>query len=156
MCTSTDDCFCHEQVRQSRSPNSLVSPSGGAPPPDIASKSSVSRRLRARGRVAEQDLLEGVGAEAEAERLERDHLVGRDVAEVDLGPEVLDEPGLRGLRRRLEDQVVDVDLVDDLVDEAGAHLAVGRKMPAVPPSRPSVITFQAPASSSSLIHSTHW
>ena len=27
-------------------------------------------------------------------------------------------------------------------------------MPAVPPSRPSVITFQAPASSSSLIHST--
>ena len=31
-----------------------------------------------------------------------------------------------------------------------------RKMPAVPPSRASVITFQAPASSSSLIHSTHW
>ena len=29
-------------------------------------------------------------------------------------------------------------------------------MPAVPPSRASVITFQAPASSSSLIHSTHW
>ena len=31
-----------------------------------------------------------------------------------------------------------------------------RKMPAVPPSRASVITFQEPASSSSLIHSTHW
>ena len=31
-----------------------------------------------------------------------------------------------------------------------------RKIPAVPPSRPSVITFQAPASSSSLIHATHW
>ena len=31
-----------------------------------------------------------------------------------------------------------------------------RKIPAVPPSRPSVITFQAPAASSSLIHSTHW
>src|SRR5438105_1622016 len=29
-------------------------------------------------------------------------------------------------------------------------------MPAVPPSRPSVITFHAPASSSALIHSTHW
>ena len=26
MCTSTDDCFCHEQVRQSASPNSLVRP----------------------------------------------------------------------------------------------------------------------------------
>ena len=31
-----------------------------------------------------------------------------------------------------------------------------RKIPAVPPSRPSVITFQEPAASSSLIHSTHW
>ena len=31
-----------------------------------------------------------------------------------------------------------------------------RKIPAVPPSRPSVITFQAPASSSSLIQATHW
>ena len=36
--------------------------------------------------------------------------------------------------------------------EPGAHLAGRRKMPAVPPSRASVITFQAPASSSSLIH----
>jgi hypothetical protein len=36
---------------------------------------------------------------------------------------VLDEPRLGGLRRRLEDQVGDVDLVRDLVDEAGSHLA---------------------------------
>jgi hypothetical protein len=33
---------------------------------------------------------------------------------------------------------------------------VPRKMPAVPVSRASVITFQAPASSSSLIQATHW
>ena len=38
-------------------------------------------------------------------------------------PEVLDEPRLARLRRRLEDQVGDGDLVRDLVDEAGAHLA---------------------------------
>ena len=31
-----------------------------------------------------------------------------------------------------------------------------RKMPAVPPSRASVITLAAPASISSLIHATHW
>ena len=31
-----------------------------------------------------------------------------------------------------------------------------RKIPAVPPSRASVITFQAPASSSSRSHCTHW
>ena len=33
---------------------------------------------------------------------------------------------------------------------------VERKIPAVPPSRPSVITFQAPASRSSFSHCTHW
>src|SRR6266498_1932286 len=110
----------------------------------------------ASGAIAiEQHLLKRVGAQPEAERLERDHLFGRDVAEVDLGAEALDEPGLGVLRRRLEDQVVDCDLVHDLVDEPRTHLA-GRSIPAVPPSRPSVITFQAPAPSSSLIHSTHW
>ena len=40
----------------------------------------------------------------------------------------------------------------DLVDEPGAHPRPSAKMPAVPPSRASVITFQAPASSSSRIH----
>ena len=39
------------------------------------------------------------------------------------GPNLLHEPGLRALLRRLEDDVGDVDLVDDLVDQAGAHLA---------------------------------
>src|SRR5262249_5929267 len=39
--------------------------------------------------------------------------------------ELLHEPRLRGLRRRLEDERVDGDLVNDLVDEARAHLARG-------------------------------
>ena len=78
---------------------------------------------RARRLNAKQHLLQRVGAQPEAERLERDDLVGRDVPEVDLGPEVPHEPGLRGLRRRLPDEVVERDRVLDLVDEPGAQLA---------------------------------
>src|SRR5204863_5128293 len=70
----------------------------------------------------EQHLLHRVAAQPEAERLERDHFLRRDVAEVHVGPELLDEPRLARLGRRLEDQLADLDLVDDLVDQAGAHL----------------------------------
>src|SRR5262245_15119428 len=73
--------------------------------------------------TAKEHLLQGVGAEPEPQRLERDHLVGRDVPEVDLGPEVADEPRLRALRRRLPDEVVEAQRVLDLVDEPGAELA---------------------------------
>src|ERR1700758_5707383 len=73
--------------------------------------------------VTEEHLLQRVAAQAEAQRLERDHLVGRDVAEVDVRAEVADEPGLALLRRRLPDQGLEGDGVLDLVDEAGAELA---------------------------------
>src|ERR1044071_3737229 len=73
--------------------------------------------------AAKEHLLQRVAAQAEAERLERDHLVRRDVAEVDVRAEVLDEPGLALLRGRLPDQVLEGDGVLDLVDEAGAELA---------------------------------
>src|SRR6266576_5310808 len=123
MCTSTDDCFCHEHVRQSLSPNSPYAQrrtsSAG-----IASMSG-SCRLG----VAKQNLLQGVAAQAEPERLERDDLVGRDVPEVHIRAEVLDEPGLRRLRGRFEDQVVDRDLVRDLLEQARAHVAVLAKDP---------------------------
>src|SRR6478672_8324887 len=85
----------------------------------IASTSDGSCRL-----ATEQNLLQRVAAQAEAERLERDRLLGRDVPEVDVRPEMLHEPRLARLRRRLEDQVRDRDLVCDLVDQAGAHVAV--------------------------------
>src|SRR5712691_7834865 len=75
------------------------------------------------GAVAKQHLLQGVAAEAAAERLERDDLVRRDVAEVDGRAELLDEPGLRGLRRRLEDDVFQRHRVCDFADELGAHVA---------------------------------
>src|SRR5215471_7791797 len=72
---------------------------------------------------AKEHLLQRVAAEPEPERLERDDLVRWDVPEVDLGSEVLHEPRLRALRRRLPDQVVEAEGVLDLVDESGAQLA---------------------------------
>src|SRR5579884_4358682 len=75
--------------------------------------------------AAKQDLLQRVPAQPETQRLERDDLLGRDVAEVHLGAEVPHEPRLRRFRRRLPDDVVEIDRVRDLVDEAGAHLAGG-------------------------------
>src|SRR6266498_6035311 len=100
MCTSTELCRCHEQVRHMLPPNCSY-------PHRIASSAlnaSTSGSWSA-GAIAKQHLLERVAPEAEAERLERDHFVGRDVPEVDRRPELLDEPGLGGLRRRLEDDV---------------------------------------------------
>src|SRR6059058_1461238 len=120
MCTSTEDCFCQEHVRQRRSPSSAYAQRRMSSA-DMASKSSSGRG----GALAiEQDLLQRVAAQAEPQRLERDDLLGRDVPEVHIRPELLDEPGLRGLRRRLEDKVLDGHLVNDLVDETGPHLAV--------------------------------
>src|SRR5215217_4609168 len=113
MCTSTDDCFCHEHVRQSLSPSSEYAQRR------TSSACMVSTSGSCRLGVAKQYLLQGVAAQAEPQRLERDDLVGRNVAEVDVRPEVLHEPGLRRFRRRLEDQVVDRDLVRDLLEEAG-------------------------------------
>src|SRR4051812_35860641 len=69
--------------------------------------------------ICKEHLLQRVAAQAEAQRLERDHFLRRDVPEIDLGAEVLDEPRLRALRRRFPDDVVKVELVRDLVDQAG-------------------------------------
>src|SRR6478672_9615260 len=85
----------------------------------IASTSDGSCRL-----ATEQNLLQRVAAQAEPERLERDRLLRRDVPEVDVRAEVLHEPRLARLRRRLEDQVGERDLVGDLVDQPRAHVAV--------------------------------
>src|SRR5438552_5068678 len=83
-------------------------------------------------RLATEHLLQRVAAQPEPERLERDDFVRRDVAEVDARSEVADEPRLRRLRRRLPDEVVEVDLVGDLVDQAGAHVAVLAEDPGGP------------------------
>src|SRR5207248_1879932 len=74
--------------------------------------------------TAKEHLLQGVAAQPEPERLERDDLLGRDVPEVHTGAEVLHEPRLRLLGRRLPDEVVEVDRMLDLRDQARAHLTV--------------------------------
>src|SRR5579862_7235117 len=117
MSSSTDSSFWNEQASETL-PGNVSSAKRRISCALIASTSVGNRRL-----AAKQHLLQRVAAETEAERLERNDLVGRDVAEVDVGPEVLDEPGLRRLRRRLPDQVVEVDRVLDLVDEPGPQLA---------------------------------
>src|ERR671934_38404 len=119
MCTSTDDCFCQEQVRHRRSPYSAWAQRRMSSA-DIASKSTSGSGSAL---VREQHLPHRVAPEPQAERLERDHLVRRDVPEVDVRAELLHKPGLARLRGGLEDQLAHLDLVDDLVDEAGAHLA---------------------------------
>src|SRR5437773_11397910 len=98
MCTSTDDCFCQEQVRQSSSPNSREA----QPRSSSAGMVSKSSSGSAGALFGEMHLLQRVAAQPEPQRLERDHLVRRNVPEIDRGPELLDEPGLRGLRGRLE------------------------------------------------------
>src|SRR4051812_8951305 len=82
------------------------------------------------GSVAGKEyLLQCVAPEPAAQRLERDHLVGRDVAEIDRRSELLDEPRLRGLGRRLEDHVERAHGARDLADQLGAHAAVGVEDP---------------------------
>src|SRR5512145_1729139 len=135
MCTSTDDCFCHEHVRQTRGQKNWCA-HAIRPSAVIASKSSSGSCGGLSALTAKKHLLQGVGAKPEPERLECDDLVGRDVPEVDVRAEVPDEPRLRGLRRSLPDEVMEADRVLDLVDEARAELtgrAVDARRPALAP-----------------------
>src|SRR6266508_568093 len=95
MCTSTDDCFCHEQVRQSRSPNCSYAQTSTCSAVIVSTSGSWSA-----GAVAKQDLLQRVAPQPEPERLEWDHFLRRDVAEIHVRSELLHEPGLARLRRR--------------------------------------------------------
>src|SRR6059058_575088 len=119
MSSRTVSSFWKEQASAARSPNS----------PRTNSRTRCAGQVSTstgNWRVAtEQHLLQRVAAQPEAQRLERDHLVGRDVAEVDVRAEVLDEPRLALLGRRLPDQAVERNGVLDLVDETGAQLAAG-------------------------------
>src|SRR6185437_12646777 len=54
-----------------------------------------------------------------------EHVLGRDVAQVALAAEAVQQPNLLLAAGRLEDQPVRVDRVHDLVDQAGTHLSVG-------------------------------
>src|SRR6476620_6764748 len=137
MSSRTDSSFWNEQASATRPGNS---------PSTYSTTRCAGQDSTSAGScwlATEQHLLQRVAAQPEAQGLERDHLVGRDVAEVDVRAEMLDEPRLALLRGRLPDQRLEGDGVLDLVDEACAQL-----------SRLSAMTRHAPASSSSCIHCT--
>src|SRR5689334_16310144 len=117
MSRTTDSSFWKEHARATRPGNSSSTRSITRCAGQV-STSAGSCRL-----ATEQHLLQRVATQAEAQRLERDHLVGRDVAEVDVRAEMLDEPGLALLGGRLPDQGVERHRMLDLVDETGAQLA---------------------------------
>src|SRR5262249_4476602 len=85
-----------------------------------ASRAPLSSRWRRMTIVIEE---QGVGTQALADGLDRDHVLGGDVAQVHVRAEVLDEPDLLRLARRLEDDAGGVDLHLDLVDQACFDLA---------------------------------
>src|SRR2546423_15270693 len=118
MWTSTELCRCHEHVRQSLPPNSSAAHRR-------TSSAVMASKFRSGNRAVatEEHLLQRVGTQAEPPRLEREDLVGRDVPEVHARPELPDETRLGALRGCFRAQILERDLVHDLVDEAGAHLA---------------------------------
>src|SRR4030095_350347 len=79
-----------------------------------AARAPLSRRGRWTAGTGEQ---QGVGAQPLADGLERDDVRGRDVAHVHVGAEVLDEPHLLWLARRLENDASR----DDAHLDLGAH-----------------------------------
>src|SRR5262249_32829877 len=87
-----------------------------------ASRAPPSSRWRRMAVMVEE---QGVGAQPLADGLDRDHVLGRDVAQVHVGAEMFDEPDLLGLARGLEDDPADVDLHLDLVDEPRLDLSRG-------------------------------
>src|ERR1700692_2617845 len=132
MCTSTEDCRCHEHVRHMRSPNCSYAQSRASSAVIASTSGSWSA-----GAVAKQHLLQRVAAQAAAECLERDDLVRRNVSQIDGGPELFDETRPRGFCWRLEDDVREWNRVRDLADELGPHVA-GL---AEDPSRPALARF---------------
>ena len=76
----------------------------------------------------------GVGAQPQAQRLERHHFLDRDVGEVDVGAERADQPRLLVLAGRLEQ-----DPVDPAAAHRGGHdLLADRPVLAVDPDRPAL------------------
>ncbi len=98
----------------------------------------------------------GVRAQPEPDRLQREHVLGRDVAEVDVGTEAPHEPHLLVLARSLEQDLLRRDRVRrSRRSGPSAPRRRGGRCRTFPLSRASAITFHAPASSSGWISSTH-
>ena len=123
MCTSTDDCFCHEHVRQSLSPNSAYAQRRTLLGAGIASKSTL-RQLECRRGSPPSSTSFSVSARSPRRSVSSGITSsGGMLPRLTFGPKCFTNHACERLRRRLEDQVADVDRVDDLVDQPGAHLA---------------------------------
>src|ERR1700756_4818116 len=97
MSSSTDSSFWKEQA-------SATLPGNVSTQKRTISRASIDSTSDGSCSVAAKEhLLQGVAAPAEGQRLERDDFLGRDVAEVDRRAELLHEPRLGRLARRLED-----------------------------------------------------
>src|SRR5436305_849361 len=116
MSSRTVSSFWNEHARATRPGNSSSV--------HASTSCALSDSTSSGSSIDKEHLLQRVAAQPEPERLERDHFLRRDVPEVDLGAEVLDKPRLGRLRGRLPDDVVEIELVRDLVDQSGAHVAV--------------------------------
>src|SRR6478736_7075766 len=123
MSSSTDSSFWKEQASDTFPGNSRTQ-SVTISSALIASTAAASGSVNWFAAI-EEHLLERVAAETEAQRLERDHFLGWNVAEIDRRTELLHEPGLSRLGRRLEDDVRRPDDRRDLGDQLGAHAAGG-------------------------------
>src|SRR5438067_6590520 len=143
MWINTDDWRCQEHVRHMRSPNCSCAQTSTSSALIASTSGSWSARA-----VAKQHLLQRVAAQSEPQRLERDHFFGRDVPEVHGRTELLDEPRLGRLGRCLETTFAGPTVMAVSAVSSVRHPPDESKIPAVPPSRASVITFHAPASSS--------
>ena len=121
-------------------------PSAAAPRRVIASKSELRKRRRARQGAPPSACRRGGRGGASRAGSPRRAGCSRGSPRAEL----LDEPRLRGLRRRLEDRRSPGSTASAISPISSVRMPPDEsKMPAVPPSRASVITFQAPASSSS-------
>src|SRR5215470_20264159 len=92
MSSSTLSSFWKEHASATRSGNSRTTSATTSSGLIVSTTSASGSRNRLA--ATEQHLLQGVAAQPEPQRLEWDHLVGRDVAEVDVRAEMLDEPRL--------------------------------------------------------------
>ena len=64
-----------------------------------------------------QEMQERIAAKAQTDCFEGNHLVGRDVAEVYVGPKEFNEPDLLCLLRRFPNDFFEGNFCEDLLDE---------------------------------------
>src|SRR5262245_63542867 len=104
-----------------------------------ASRAPLSSRRRCTAIMVQQ---QGVRAQPLTDGLERDDVLGRHVAHVHVGSEVLDEPHLLGLARRLEDDPAGPPPPPPLTPPPHPHPPA--RLPPAPPPPPATLPTPPP------------